>query len=1142
MPENNTSFHKSLLETINKANRIVAQLKSVDETLGQLVDALPMKKGALQTAFLRIIFEDREYKTHGFVQSSICSERSFKTTKGNEGHLQFCAAQDEPEITNWMKEQSNFLNSMLSILISYLNKIEQKKDGELNKAVFPANDFQESIGIRFLQKFLNKNTYNRDVYHDLMPFKVSEILLISSLYDAYAIEKEGRFSEHMLGQYGQLNLTSFPRITGASSARQALSLLKHRHFDLIIYMVGVDKEMPILVSKQISKDYPYIPIYLLLNNNIDVAYFTKQQKKYDFIDHIFVWNGDANIFFSMIKLLEDEINVWNDTSLGQVRVILFVEDSPIYYSRYLSFMYRVLMAQTKRIIDDVSSDELYKVLRMRARPKLLLATNYEEALEVIEKYKHFMLCLISDVKFEKEGKFNENAGVELLSYVRKELKNLPTILQSSDLSYAETAKTYDSFFIHKHSETLYKDFEHFLTNYLGFGDFEFKDEAGHVFSVAHSMKSFEKHLKTIPDESLVFHASRDHFSMWLMARGEIRAASFINPRKVSDFSTPDELRKTLLKLMQEYRNEQDSGNVLPFIDDGEITEKNIYLLGEGSMGGKGRGLSFINALINNFNFHGRLPNINIRTPKTFLIGIREFETFIKYNDLSHEIAKKQDYLSLKKAFMSGVLSKALEHKLSHLIDIIQQPLAVRSSGLFEDSLAQPFAGIFDTYLLPNNHPDPLVRLKQLSNAIKLVYASVYSDTVRGYARAIGYKLEEEKMAIVIQEVVGERHENMFYPHISGVAQSFNYYPFAHMKPEEGFAVAAVGLGKYVVEGNRAYRFSPKYPGTEIYSPKDQFRNSQVEFYAVDLGKKNLDLLEEGETAGLTKADTTVAEKHGTLKHCASVYNPDSDTIYPGLTKSGPRITNFANILKYNYIPLANTLEVVLEFGKDAMGTAIEIEYAVDLNKDENGRASFYILQIKPLISNGRECNINLKKIKKENIILYSEVGMGNGLINDISDVIYVDPDSFDKTKTEEMTSEIEALNEIMVKEDRQYVLIGPGRWGTRDRWIGIPVKWYQISNAKVIVETSMHKFPLDASSGSHFFHNVTSMNVGYFTVQHQHPKHKIEYEVLSKQQIIKKGKYFTHVRFKQPLIIEMDGKKRMYLIRLNPPNQRESDT
>ncbi len=1141
MPENNNSFHLRLLETINKANRIVSQQKGIDETLSRLVEALPMQKGASRTAFFRIIFRDRQYKSQTFVPRSICSERSFKTRQGSEGHLQFCVAQEEPDLENWMKEQPGFLDSMLDLLTKYLDQQEQdKKLLPPQETTRQPDDFRASLGIRFLQRFLNKNTFNRDVYHDLMPFKVGEILLISSLYDAYAIEKEGRFSEHMFGQYGQLNLTSFPRITGASSVSQALELLKSKHFDLIIYMVGVDKKMPIIVSEQIKKDYPYIPIFLLLNNSVDVVYFTKQQQKYSFIDNLFVWNGDANIFFSMIKLLEDQVNVWNDTSLGQVRVILFVEDSPIYYSRYLSFMYRVLMAQTKRLIDDVSSDELYKVLRMRARPKLLLATSYEDALTIINKYKQFMLCLITDVKFAKDGAFNENAGVELLNYVQRELKNLPTILQSSDLNYRETAREYGSFFIHKHSETLYSDFEQFITNYLGFGDFAFKDKSGKVVAVANSMKSFEKYIKIIPDESLVYHASRDHFSMWLMARGEIRAASFINPKKVSDFSSTEELRQTLLDLMKEYRNEQDIGNVLPFKEDQEITEENLYLLGDGSMGGKGRGLSFINALINNFNLQGRLPGITIRTPKTFVIGTLEYETFIKYNELSSTLVNEQDHAVLKKDFLAGSLSNELEGKLRQLLENIKQPIAVRSSGMFEDSLAQPFAGIFDTYLLPNNHPDTEIRLKQLCSAIKLVYASVFSPTVKGYAKAIGYKLEDEKMAVIIQEVVGKHYGDLFYPNLSGIAQSFNFYPFAHMKPEEGFAVAAVGLGKYVVEGNKAYRFSPKYPGTEIYSLKDQFRNSQVKFYAVDLAKKNLDLL-EGETAGLALEDVSVAEKHGALKHCASVYNPDSNTIYPGLTKAGPRIMNFANILKYNYVPLAKTLEVVLELGKEAMGTAIEIEYAVDLSKDRNGNASFYILQIKPLISNTRECNIDPDKIDREHLVLYSEQGMGNGYLDHISDVIFVNLENFDRTKTEEMVVEIEQFNESMIKDNRQYILIGPGRWGTRDRWIGIPVKWYHISNAKVIIETSLHDFPLDASWGSHFFHNVASMNVGYFTVQHDHHKNVIAYDTLNRQQVVREGKFFTHVRFTHPLIVEMDGKKRIYLIYSKPPKAKDGE-
>lgn len=1122
-----TQQYLNLLEIISNVNHLVDQRKGIDETLTQIIELLQTLEDAPNPGYFRIIYDRKEYKTRHFIETENCGDRSFKTSMGKIGRLHFFTRKKKSVYDReGDSEQFYFLNSMVSILLRFINQTEEKpikiKPPEESKK-------QGAISSEFLQRFLNKYTYHRDIFHDLMPFKVKEILLISSLYDAYAIEREGRFSEHMLGQYGQLNLTSFPRITGASSLKQALSLLSGKHFDLIIYMVGVDKKMPIAISEEVKIIYPYIPIYLLLNNSSDAGYYMKLQGRLPQIDELFAWNGDPNIFFTMIKYLEDEVNVENDTKLGEVRVILVVEDSPVYYSRYLSFLYRVVMDQTKRIIDDVATDELYKVLRLRARPKILLATNFDEAVSIINKYKKYMLCLITDVKFKRAGEMDEDAGIKLLEYVNSNLKNLPTILQSSDDSYAQIAEEFNSSFISKQSETLYKDFKDFITNYLGFGDFVFKDKNGKQIAIAQNMRSFENHLKIISEESLLYHASKDHFSMWLLARGEIKAASIINPKKVSDFKDARELRNVLLNMIKEYRNEQETGNIIPFNYQTEISEHNIYTLAEGSMGGKGRGLSFINALIDNYDFSKYIPDINIRSPKTFIIGIHEFENFIQSNNLGLMVFEEKDYDKIRKAFLRGRLSDDLISKLSFLMGIIKKPVAVRSSGMFEDSLTQPFAGIFDTFLLPNDHPDEKERLRQLTDAIKLVFASAYSGTAKGYVRAINYNIEDEKMAVVIQEVVGHQFDNLFYPHISGVAQSYNFYPFSHMKPDEGFGLAAVGLGRYVVEGNRAYRFSPKYPGTEINSPKDQFNNSQLKFYAIDMEKRTPNLL-DGEIAGLTLEDISVSEKQGTLKHAASTYSPDNNSIYPGIVKKGPRIVNFANILRYNYIPLAKTLEVVLKLGKDAMGTAVEIEYAVDLNKDKEGRASFYVLQIKPLISNMMDCDVEVERVNEESVILYSEQGMGNGCIDDISDFIYVDADRFDKSKTEEMAREIEKINEEMIDEDRPYVLIGPGRWGTRDRWIGIPVKWHQISNAKVIVETSLDDFPLDASSGSHFFHNVTTMNVGYFTVQPELLKSYVNYQKLTNQKLVSKGKYFNHVRFQKPVSIKMDGRKRIFLI------------
>ncbi|MEJ2593856.1 MAG: PEP/pyruvate-binding domain-containing protein [bacterium] len=1132
MAEAQAKQYHTLLEIISRVNQVADQNRGIEETLSRIIETLQVLEEQPNPVSTRIIFDRKEYRTRGFKETANCRERSFKTFSGKIGHFQTCQKKKEAVDTEDNKtEQFYFTNNMVSILLRFLNQTEDELKFRDRNRVEDTNVMYGAITSEFLQRFLNKRTYNRDIFHDLMPFKVKEILLISSLYDAYAIEREGRFSEHMLGVYGQLNLTSLPRITGVSSLSQAFNYLKRKHFDLIIYMVGVDKRKPIVVSEKIKEVYPYIPIYLLLNNNTDVGYYLKMQGQLPFIDQLFAWNGDVNIFFTMIKYLEDEVNVENDTQLGEVRVILVIEDNPVYYSRYLSFLYRVVMDQTRRIIEDVAVDELYKVLRLRARPKILMVSNFDDAVEIINKYRKYMLCIITDVKFNRHGSFDENAGIELLEYVDKEFNNLPSILQSSDESYAKIAEKYHSLFIHKHSQTLYQDLQHFLTNYLGFGDFVFRDKHGNQIAVAQNMKSFEDKIKIIPDESLIYHATRNNFSMWLMARGEIRAASIINPKRVADFKDADELRSALLNFIKAYRNEQDIGTVVPFSYIKEYSEKNIYTLAEGSMGGKGRGLAFINALIYNYDFSESLPDIKIRTPKTFVIGIQEFENFIRNNNLEEIIYDEKDYSRIRKAFLQGELSDELMEKLSHLISIIKKPLAVRSSGIFEDSLTQPFAGIFDTYLLPNNHPDHSERLNQIMEAIKLVFASAFSATAQGYVKAINYKIEDERMAVVIQETVGHQHGQYFYPHISGVAQSFNFYPFAHMEPEEGFGLIAVGLGKYVVEGNRAYRFSPRYPGTEINSPKDQFRNSQVQFYAMDL-KNNKPNLLEGEHAGLKKLDIPVAEKHKTLNHSVSTYDPDSNRLYPGISRPGPRIVNFANILQYNYIPLARTLEVLLELGRDAMGTAVEIEYAIDLKKDKEGFASFYILQIKPLISSSMECNANMNEIPQESILLYSKKGMGNGCLENIRDVIYVDSARFDKSKTEMMAAEIEELNQQMAENQIPYILIGPGRWGTRDRWIGIPVKWHQISNARVIVETSLDDFPLDASSGSHFFHNVTTMNVGYFTVQPELTESFIEYDLLSEAKLIRKGKFFNHVRFKDPLVVKMDGRQRIYCIHL----------
>ncbi len=1129
------------LSAINQTTELLRENKPLDETLELICNILPNAYQYPQFACARITYDGKTYTNADFSETRWVQSQEFETFDHKKGKIEIFYSRVLPRADEgpFLKEERQLLVNLANILSGHLNSIKGR-DTQTSITTKPQPQPPSLLNSRqLLQKFLNQSNYSRDIFHDLMPFKVREILLVATLYDAYSIEREGNFSEYILGEYYQLDLTSVPRITGVTTFDEAYYQLETRHYDMIIMMMGADKRSPVEFSKKIKEKYPYIPIYLLLNNNAEIAHFEQRSDIQNFIDKIFVWNGDSKVFFAMVKHLEDRVNVENDTKVGMVRVILLIEDSVKYYSRYLHLLYSIVMEQTRQLIEDVNSDELFKVLKLRARPKILLAIDYEEAISIYNKYKDYLLCVITDVKFNRNNQLDEEAGFRLAEEIRAEQKDLPIIIQSSDPENAHRAFQLKASFLNKQSDTLAQDIKYFIGTYLGFGSFVYKDANGRPIATARTLREFEKLLRTIPDDSLLYHARRNHFSLWFMARGEIQIAKTIYPFKLEHFEKPEDIRKFLLDAIIQHRNEQNRGKVIPY-DEAYLTEPSTILqLSTGALGGKGRGIAFINTLIYNFDFHRIIPNINLMAPKTFIIGTDEFEFFMERNKLWDIALHSNDYEEIKQRFIEGKLSEALMSRLRKIVLAIKKPLAVRSSGLFEDSMMQPFAGIFETFLIPNNHPDVVIRMQQCSNAIKLVFASVFSKTAKSYINAVHYKIEEERMAVVIQEVVGQKFEDVFYPHISGVAQSYNYYPFAHMKPEEGFAVIALGLGRYVVEGERAYRFSPVYPQLEILSARDLYKGSQVEFYAVNLANPEIDLLHKGEEAGLVKLDIEEAERHGTLKHLASVYNPDNNVIMPGLTKPGPRVLNFADILKYNYIPLAQTISVVLDVVKEAMGAPVEIEFAVDLTKDNAQRSSFYLLQIKPLLGSVQDYSIDFSKIKPSHIILSSTKAMGNGIIDDINDVVYVDPETFDKSMTITMAEEIEQINAKLTEENRKYILIGPGRWGTRDRWIGIPVNWPQISNAKVIVETALEDFPLDASSGSHFFHNVTSMNVGYMSIQNFNENNFINYQMLHEQELIERTTFFKHVRFKQPILVKMDGKNRLAIIHLNREEQQD---
>jgi len=538
-------------------------------------------------------------------------------------------------------------------------------------------------------------------------------------------------------------------------------------------------------------------------------------------------------------------------------------------------------------------------------------------------------------------------------------------------------------------------------------------------------------------------------------------------------------------------------------------------------------------MMENIDMKALMPGINIRMPATAIIGAIEFDKFLESNDL-YDIAYHQtDYKKVREAFLKATLSSSLKERLMQYVRQVNQPLAVRSSGLFEDSLLRPFSGVYSTYLIPNNHPDENVRFEQLRTAVKLVYASVFSDDARAYFNAINYKIEEEKMAVILQPVVGHEHNQKFYIDISGVAQSYNYYPYSYMEPEDGFAVIAVGLGQAVVGGEKAFRFSPKYPALNNNSIQDQVRDSQRQFYAIDMSHNSFDLMTYDEMAAIRKYKISEAEKDGVLEHCASTYSSENDYITPGIGIPGTRVINFANILEYQHIPLSDTLMLLMKLFKQAMGSPVEMEFAIDLNPGENGWPTFYLLQLKPLIRREEDVEIELGSLSNSNLLLLSNKGMGNGRLSGIYDIVYVDVKNFDRTHTREIASEIAGINKTFSAINKQYVLIGPGRWGTRDEYTGIPVNWANINNAKVIVEIGLPHFPLDASLGSHFFHNVTSMNVGYFSVPDINSTNFVKFDILEKQELIWEGKYVKHVRFKNELEILMDGRKRTAVIRFD---------
>ncbi len=954
-------------------------------------------------------------------------------------------------------------------------------------------------------------------YHDLMRFKITEILLVSSLYDAFTIEEDGGLSEQLYSEYRDLDITSPPRVIRVSSAKDAFKELTERKYDLVITMTHLIDLDPIEFGKEVKKLQPNIPVVLLVIDLADLENYMDAHSL-DGIDKVFFWSGDSAIFLAIVKYFEDRINIISDSKKAHVRAILVIEDSPRFYSMFLPLIFTEVMNQTQELVAQ-GLNEHEKLLRRRARPKILLAQTYEDAWEIYEKYKRNMLAIISDVSFPKNGKLEKEAGFQFIQNVDP---NIAVLMQSSQPNWRKKANDMGLTFLDKNSDLLLHQLRLFMKTELGFGKFVFRFPDGKEVGIASSMTEFIELLNTVPIESVIFHAERNHYSRWLFARGEFALATQIRPQKASDFNKAEEVREHLVNVFREASRKKQLAVITDFDQQNFEFEDTITRFGGGSLGGKGRGIAFLAALLEKSGIAKDFTGHKIRIPETLIIGTEEFDKFILNNDL-HDFAES-DVVDedIVKRFLSAKLSTELLQGLRKYLKHVKTPLAVRSSSLLEDSHNQPFAGIYSTYMIPNNHESDEERLKQLCQAIKLVYASAFFNSAKSYIQATLHKAEEEKMAIVIQRVVGNKYDSRFYPIISGVVQSNNFYPLEPLKRNEPIVSLAFGLGKIVVEGGNVLSFSPNHPNVipGFSSTEEIIANSQKKFYSLDLARKEI-RFSNIEELTLNYLDITEAESDDTFVHVASVYDPSDDRIRDSVDREGMKVIMFAQILKYGQYPISNIMTKLVEIGQRGMGCPVEMEFAFAFNQNNN--LEIFILQIRPLLSIKQQIHVDIdENITKDNLVVFSTKAMGNGIKDSIYDLIVVKNSMFDRTKTLDIATEIGDLNKKLIKIP--YILLGPGRWGSNDRFLGIPVNWNHISGVKTMVETPIENIRIEPSHGSHFFHNVTSLGIPYLTVTDRSFKDFVNWSWLDQLPAVEEKRYIRHIKLDKPLTVKVDGR------------------
>ena len=977
---------------------------------------------------------------------------------------------------------------------------------------------------------LNQLYFKDTQFANLMTKRIFNVLLVANPYDAFMLEDDGRIDEKIFIEYMNLSLRYPPRFTQVSTPEETWKQLGNTTFDLVICMPGTDSSDTFDIARDIKAKYPHIPIVVLT----PFSHGIKERMEHEDLsvfEYVFCWLGNTDLLVSIIKLIEDKMNLQHDIKEVGVQMIMLVEDSIRFYSSVLPNLYKFVLKQSQEFATE-ALNEHQRTLRMRGRPKIVLARSYEEAMHLYEMFSNNVLGIISDARFPHDGKIDPLAGVKLLKEVRNRDPFMPLILQSSEEDNRKYADECKAVFIDKNSKKMNIDLREAVSDNFGFGDFVFinpktKEEVARV----HNLKELQNIVFSIPADSFHYHISRNHVSRWLYSRAIFPVAEFLKQVTWDSLQDLDAHRQIIFEAIVRYRKMKNQGVVAEFKRERFDRYSNFARIGEGSLGGKGRGLAFIDNMIKRHPDFEDFENASVAIPKTVVLCTDIFDEFMDSNRLYQLALSDADDETILRAFLRAKLPDRLVEDFFAFFDVVKSPLAIRSSSLLEDSHYQPFAGIYSTYMIPYME-DKYEMLRMLSDAIKGVYASVFYKDSKAYMQATSNVIDQEKMAVILQEVVGTQYGDRYYPAISGVARSLNYYPINDELAEEGTVSLALGLGKYIVDGGLTLRVCPYHPDKVLQTSEMDIalRETQTRFYALDLKNTGHNFsLDDG--FNLLKLHVKDAEADGSLNYIASTYDPYDMVIRDGIYPGGRKVITFANILQHDVFPLARLLQLAQKYGQGEMRRPVEIEFAVNFDASKK-TGVFYLLQIRPMVDIKADLDEDLSLIPEDKIILKSENSLGHGVMDDICDIIYVKTDGYSASNNQLIAYDIEKLNKRFLDEGKHYVLVGPGRWGSSDTWLGIPVKWPNISAARIIVEAGLTNYRVDPSQGTHFFQNLTSFGVGYFTINAFMNDGIYNQEFLNSLPAVEETKYLRWVRFESPLTVKMDGKKKLGIVAL----------